>query len=167
MIQGDGTVLGHDNTLTGGQTIILHHVGGAKLIQGSLGLCNGRGYNGTGSGHGSFLHDLLSEGLGTFQLGGGGGGAENIKTRLTQRIGDTCDEGRLRANNDQVGVQFACQGGRGGRVVCINCVDGNILGDTGIAGGAVHLGYLRIAQKRTDNCVFAAAGAQYQNLHNI
>ena len=89
------------------------------------------------------------------------------QTRLTQCIGDTGDQRRLRTDNNQVGVQFACQGGCLGGIIRINCVDGNILGNAGVAGGAVHLSYLRVAQKRSDNCMFAAAGAQYQNLHAI
>ena len=91
----------------------------------------------------------------------------NVKARLTQCIGDTGDQRRLRADNDQVGVQFACQGGCLGGIIRINCVDGNILSNTGVAGGAVHLSHLRVAQKRTDNSVFTATGAQYQNLHSI
>ena len=167
MLQCCGAVLGHHNALTCSQAVVLHHVGCAELVQCRLRFSGVRCHVGAGGRHGSLFHDLLSESLGTFQLCGSCGGAENVKARLTQRVGDTCDEGRLRANNDQVGVQFACQGGCLGGVIRINCVDGNILGNTGVAGGAVHLGYLRVAQKRSNNCVFAAAGAQYQNLHAI
>ena len=167
MLQCRGAVLGHHNALTCRQAVVLHHVGCAELIQCRLRFSGVRCHVGASSRHGSLFHDLLSESLGTFQLCGSCGGAKNVKARLTQRIGDTCDQGRLRANNNQVGVQFACQGGRLGGVIRINCVDGNILGNTGVAGGAVHLGYLRVAQKRSNNCVFAAAGAQYQNLHAI
>ena len=167
MLQCRGAVLGHHNALTRSQAVVLHHVGCTELIQCRLRLSGVRCHVGAGSRYGSLFHDLLSEGLGTFQLCGSCGGAENVKARLTQCIGDTCDQGRLRANNDQVGVQFACQGGCLGGVIRINCVDGNILGNAGVAGGAVHLSYLRVAQKRSDNCMFAAAGAQYQNLHAI
>ena len=80
---------------------------------------------------------------------------------------EMCIRDSLRTDNNQVGVQFACQGGCLGGIICVNCVDGNILGNAGVAGGAVHLSYLRVAQKRSDNCMFAAAGAQYQNLHAI
>ena len=167
MLQCRGAVLGHHNALTRSQTVILDHVGRAELVQRCLSLGESACLVGARGRHGSLFHDLLSESLGTFQLRGSCGGTENVKTRLTQCIGDTCDQGRLRANNDQVGAQFACQGGRLGGVIRINCVDGNILGNAGVAGGAVHLGYLRVAQKRSNNCVFAAAGAQYQNLHSI
>ena len=167
MLQCCSAVLGHHNALTSSQAVVLHHVGCTELVQGSLRLSGIRCHVGAGGRYGSLFHDLLSESLRTFQLGGSCGGAENVKTRLTQCIGDTCDQGRFRANNDQVGVQLACQGGCLGGVIRINCVDGNILSNTGVAGGAVHLGHLRIAQKRTDNCVFTATGAQYQNLHAI
>ena len=167
VLQCRSAVLGHHNALTCSQAVVLHHVGRTELVQCSLRLSGVRCHVGAGGRYGSLFHDLLSESLRTFQLRGSCGGAENVKTRLTQCIGNTCDQGRLRANNDQVGVQFACQGGCLGGVIRINCVDGNILSNTGVAGGAVHLSHLRIAQKRTDNSVFTATGAQYQNLHSI
>ena len=167
VLQCCGAVLGHHNALTCCQAVVLHHVGCAELVQRRLRFSGVRCHVGASSRHGSLFHDLLSESLRTLQLCSSCGGAENIKTRLTQRVRNTGDQGRLRANNDQVGVQFACQGGCLSGVIRINCVDGNILGNAGVAGGAVHLGYLRVAQKRSNNCVFAAAGAQYQNLHSI
>ena len=167
MIQCRSAVLGHHNALTCSQAVVLDHVGCAELVQCRLRLSGVRCHVSAGGRHGSLFHDLLSESLRALQLSGSCRGAENVKARLTQCIGDTCDQGRLWANNDQVGVQFACQGGCLGGVIRINCVDGNILGNAGVAGGAVHLGYLRVAQKRSNNCVFAAAGAQYQNLHSI
>ncbi len=48
------------------------------------------------------------------------------KARLTQYIRDTCDQGRLRADNSQVGVQFAWGQLPGQDHSRINCVDGNI-----------------------------------------
>ena len=167
MLNRYGAVLGHNDALTGGQAVVLDHVGRAELVQRCLSLGESACLVGARGRHGSLFHDLLSESLGTFQLRGSCGGAENVKTRLTQCVRNTCDQRRLRANNDQVGVQFACQGGCLGGVIRINCVDGNILSNTGVAGGAVHLSHLRIAQKRTDNSVFTATGAQYQNLHSI
>ena len=167
VLQCCGAVLGHHNALTCCQAVVLHHIGCTELVQCRLRLSGVRCHVSAGSRHGSLFHDLLSESLGTFQLRGSCGGAENIKTRLTQRVRNTGDQGRLRANNDQVGVQFACQGGCLSGIICVNCVDGNILGNAGVAGGAVHLSHLRVAQKRTDNSVFTAAGAQYQNLHAI
>ena len=167
MLNRYGAVLGHHNALTGSQTVILDHVGRAELVQRCLSLGESACLVGSRGRHGGLFHNLLSESLGTFQLSGSRGGAENVKTRLTQCVRNTCDQRRLRANNDQVGVQFACQGGCLGGVIRINCVDGNILSNTGVAGGAVHLSHLRIAQKRTDNSVFTATGAQYQNLHSI
>ena len=167
MLQCRAAVLSHHNALTRSQAVVLHHVGCTELVQCRLRLSGVRCHVGAGGRHGSLFHDLLSECLGAFKLCGSCGGAENVKARLTQRVRNTGDQRRLRADNDQVGVQFACQGGCLGGVIRINCVDGNILGNTGVAGGAVHLGYLRVAQKRSNNCVFAAAGAQYQNLHSI
>ena len=167
MLQCHSTVLGHHNALTCSQAVVLDHVGRTELVQCRLRLSGVRCHVGAGGRHGGLFHDLLRESLGALQLSGSCGGAENVKARLPQRVGDTCDQRRLRANNDQVGVQFACQGGCLGGIIRINCVDGNILGNAGVAGGAVHLGYLRVAQKRSNNCVFAAAGAQYQNLHSI
>ena len=167
MLQCRGAVLGHHNALTCSQAVILDHVGCTELVQCRLRLSGVRCHVSAGGRHGSLFHDLLGEGLGALQLSGSCGGAENVKTRLTQCVRNARNQGRLRANNNQVGLQFACQGGCLGGVIRINCVDGNILGNAGVAGGAVHLGYLRVAQKRSNNCVFAAAGAQYQNLHSI
>ena len=125
----------------------------------------GCGDEGAGGRHVRLLHHLLGECLGPLKLCRSRGGSEDREARLAQGVGNTGDQRCLRANNHQVCGELAGERNSLLGVIGVDGVYRNVLSDARVAGCAVNFGYLWIARKRTDNCVFAAAGAQYQNLH--
>ena len=82
-------------------------------------------------------------------------------------VDEAGDERRLGADDDEVHRELARQRGGRGRVVGVHGVHRDELRDPGVARRAVHLLDLGIGQQCADDCVFAASGAQYQNLHAL
>ena len=117
--QGDGTLVGDDDALAGGQAVLLDDVGGPEAVQGGGQLGLGGAHGGLGGGDARGGHDLLGEGLRALQAGGLRAGAEAGDPGVAHGVGDTGDQGRLGADDDEVGLHLRGQGH-------------DLLGDTGV-----------------------------------
>jgi hypothetical protein len=72
---------------------------------------------------------------------------------------------RLRADHHEVCGEGPREGRDGVRVVGVDGMGRDDAGDAGVAGRGVHLGDGRIGEEGADDGVFAATGADHENLH--
>ena len=112
-------------------------------------------------------HDILGESLGGFELRGGLGRAEDRDLRGDQGIGDARGQWRFGSDNHQVAAQFLGQRDDCCRVLRVDCVGGDVLCDTGVAGGAMNFVDVGVCTQCTDNCMFTAAWANNQYRHAV
>ena len=165
--QGDGALVGDDDTLAGGQAVLLDDVGAAEAVQGGVQLGLGGTHGGLGGGNAGGGHDLLGEGLRALQAGGLGAGTEAGDPGVAHCIGNARHQRRLGTDDDEVSPHLRSEGddlvGHAG-------VDVEVRGDgrgPGVAGGDDELGGLRVTGEGTGQGVLARAGAEEQNLHGL
>ena len=95
-------VVGDDDTLAGGEPVVLDDVRRAEVVECVVDLL-GRGADvGARRGDVGRGHDLLGERLAALQLGGGGGRPEDEEPGVAQDVGHAGDEGGFRADDDEV-----------------------------------------------------------------
>ena len=167
MGHGDGALIGDDDALAGGQTVLLDDVGGPEAVQGGGQLGLGGAHGGLGGGYAGGGHDLLGEGLRALQAGGLSAGTEAGDPRITHGVGDTGHQGRLGTDDDEVRPHL---GGQGHDLLGDAGVDVEVRGDgrgPGVAGGDDELGGLRVTGEGTGQGVLARAGAEEQDLHGV
>ena len=102
MLRGLGAVGGHDDALTGGESVILHDVGGAQIVERGLNLVHRGAREGTSRGHAGIIHDLLRERLGGLESRCVLRRAEHGDPVVQHGIGDARDERGLRADDHEV-----------------------------------------------------------------
>ena len=108
-------IVGDDNAFASSEPVILHYPDGAKVVEGFVddgirGGCHAFRVGGNdlrvGGAHPGSLHDVLGEGLGTFDAGSVLVGAENIESGVAESVGDTAYQRRFRPDNNEVGLDF-------------------------------------------------------------
>ena len=104
MVRGLGAVAGHDDTLAGGESVILHDVGGTQVVERGLDLVHRGAREGASGGHAGIGHDLLRERLRGLEARGVLRGAKDGDSVVQDRIRDARDERRLGADDHEVDV---------------------------------------------------------------
>jgi hypothetical protein len=127
---------------------------------------------GFGGGDAVFLHEVLGENFGGFELGGFFVCAPNAVAAGLEEIDDAEGEWVVWTDDGEVGFVLFDEVQEGGKVFGAdwNVLDeGAVLeafeGDAGVAGGAPELGGVRGLGEFPDEGVFAAAGTEDEDFH--
>ncbi len=141
---------------------------GAPLFV-DVGVCRlGIGEGGEfGGGNAVPRHEALGEVLGAFQLRGGLGGAEDAQAAGAEDIDDAGRQRRFRADHGQVDVFLLGEIGQGVDVGERQVFQLRLARRAGIAGRDQHLLQARRLGQAPGEGVFAAAGADDENLHGV
>ncbi|MNO73014.1 hypothetical protein D3C76_639730 [compost metagenome] len=160
---------GDDDALACRQTVSLDDDGGTLLAQvGQSGLHLGEVLV-FGGGDGVARQEVLGEGLGALQLGGGGGRAEDGEPFGTEGIHHPFHQGRFRPDYGETDLLGFGEGQQG---LDVGRLDGDVLyaalvGGAGIAGGDEHPGHHGGLLGFPGQGVLTAAVANDQYFHRI
>src|SRR5690606_5046349 len=110
--------------------------------------------------------EILGERLGAFQLGRGGGRAEDVQAAGTEQVDHALHQRRFRTHDGQLHILL----GEVGQRLDVQHVDGHVLalglgGGAGIAGGDEDLLDARILRDLPGQGVFTTAAADDQYVH--
>ena len=131
--QRGGAVGGDDDALARGQAVVLHHVGGAELVQRCRGLVGAGAQPGPRRRDAGGGHHVLGERLAALQPRRRLRRAEAGDPGRADGVGDAGDQRRLRTDDDEVGREFPRE--RGDRLRVVGG-DAALLGDGGGPGVA-------------------------------
>lgn len=136
VVQRGLAVVGDDDALARGQSVVLDDEGRAEGVDGLGYLVEGRAQVGEPGGHLGRRHDLLGERLAALETGGLRGGAEHVEAVVPQHIRDTGHERGLGPDDDEVDLVALCDiEDRGGvRGVGQRLAQGDRV-DAGVPGG--------------------------------
>ena len=165
--QGLVAVLGDHNALAGGQAVVLHHVRCAERVQGIggfVGVCEATRAIAVGTSASAMtcLANALDASSWAAALPG--------RTRGCRWRGRASETPAARGASGPTTTRstpsrWPAPSRRRGRLR-VDRVRRDQLADAGVAGGSVDLGYDRVSQQGADNGVFAASGANDENLHS-
>ena len=165
MIERGLAVLSDDDALAGSESIILNNVGSAKGIEGGFYLFGGVANMGESGGNFGCGHDLLGEGLRTFELRCLAARSEARNSGGAYGVGHTGDERGFGADDDKVDAKLSCQQCDSFTIHRINMMEYRAVGHTRISWRGVHLLDLWVARKRQGKGMLAAAAADHKGLH--
>ena len=159
---------GDDHAFAGGQAIGLDHDRCAFLTQVSQCRLDLGEVLVVGSRDLVTRQEILGEGLGAFQLGGSGGGAEDVQAARAEQIDHAFDQRRFRADDGQLHVLLS----KISKLFYGQHVDGDVLalgfhGSAGVAWSNEDLLDARILRHFPGQGVFTTAAADDQYIHCI
>ena len=158
-------VVGHDDALACGETVVLDDVRRAELVERRGRLVRRRADERAGGRDTGGGHHLLGEGLGPLELGGRTGRPEHGDTPLAHGVRDAGDQRGLRPDDDEVDPQAGGQVGDLGPVHRVDLVQPCDGSDPRVPGRRVHLADRRIPGEGPGQCVLATAGSDDEDLH--
>ena len=167
MRQRLGTHVGDDDTLAGGEPIVLDHERCTELVEGLHHLVDPRAGTGTGCRDTGGGHDLLGKRLAALESRSLSSGAERRNSLGTHRIHGTSDKRRFRADDDQ--VDALCHGERSHRVGVGATPSQRETRGHGLHAGVTrsddHLLDRRVAGEGESQSMFASAATDDEDLH--
>ena len=114
-----------------------------------------------------FGAEILGETFRTLQLGGGRRWPEGGDACGAQPVGETGDQRRLRADDDEIDGVFGAEAQDRGVVLDVHGHERRHLGDAGIAGRRIQRAETRRLRKLPGERMLAAAGSDQQNFHRF
>jgi hypothetical protein len=118
-----------------------------------------------GGRHPGLPHQLLCEPLRAFDAGGVLPGPEDGDAFAAQRVGESCDERRLRADDDEVRSQLPCERDHAADVVRADVVTRAVARDPGVARRGMELAEGRARGDLPGERVLATTRADEQDPH--
>ena len=132
------------HALARGQPVVLNHVGRTETLEGRPHVREIRRGHRSRGGDTCRRHDLLGERLGALDPRGLCGRTEHGDARTGEGVCDTGDERCLRSHDHEVRVQLPSQRDHGLRVLRVEGMYRDVLGDPLVTGCAVHLADVRV-----------------------
>ena len=158
-------VVGDDDALARGETVVLDDVRRAERVQAGCGLLQGRRDARLGGRDARGGHDLLGERLGTLELSCRGRRSEDGDAGGAHRVGDAGHERGLGPDDDEVRAQPTRELRDRSPVELVDRVQPREQADAGVAGCCVQLGHRGVEGERADERVLTGTGADDEDLH--
>jgi beta-fructofuranosidase len=162
MINSGLPVVCHDHTLACCQPVVLDHIRRPEHIKSLINLATGQAVSGASRRHTRGRHDLLGKGLAAFQPRRGRGGAEACDAVRAYRVGNTCHQGRLGSDDDQIDSEPGGHARHGSTIKHLDGVVGAQRRGTGVARRSMEINDRRVAAKRQGERVLSAPRADHQ-----
>ena len=144
MVERGRAVIGDDDTLARGESIVLDDVRCSEIVESCLHLSK-RATDGRARGrHTGCCHDLLGEGLAALEPCGPGARPEAGDPACAHGIGHSRDQGGLGADDDEIGANRLGEIRDRATIKRIHRMSLRLLRDTRIAGRDVHLVHLGV-----------------------